>query len=108
MKEELKPLIDQEKKDQLNSKSYEKNNRKQETTIEPNQTRLDEFENANKHREIVHRGSLDTVTILTNTRMIATNSNDFRCKHEEKIDQMTEFCKNHQIDVVMLSETNGK
>ena len=27
--------------------------------IEPNQTRLEEFENVNKHRKIIHRGFID-------------------------------------------------
>ena len=36
------------------------------------------------------------------------NSNEFRDKYAEKIDQMIEFCKNDKIDTARLSETNGK
>ena len=75
--------------------------------IKPNQTRLDEFDHVNEHREIVHRGYLDAEKIVTNTRMLIMNSNGFRYKHEEKIDQMIEFCTNNQTDVVMLSEKMG-
>ena len=32
------------------------------------------------------------------------NMNGFRFNYEEKIDQMTRFCKNNQTDVLMLSE----
>ena len=39
--------------------------------------------------------------------MIVSNANGFRCKNEEKIDQMTEFCKKNKIDMVMLSEKMG-
>ena len=75
--------------------------------IELNQTRLDKFDNMNEHHEIVHRGHLYEKRVI-NTRMLVTNEKGFRRRHEEKIDQMTEFGKNNQIDVVMLSKTNGK
>ena len=40
--------------------------------------------------------------------MIVMNENGSRCQHEEKIDEIVEFCKNNQIDTVLLSEANGK
>ena len=40
--------------------------------------------------------------------MMVINTNGFRDKYAEKIDQMIEFCKNNKIDVAMLSETSGK
>ena len=76
--------------------------------IEPNQTRLEHFDNVNQHREILHRGCSDVEKRVTNARMMLMNANGFRIQHEEKIAQMTEFCKNNQIDAVTLSETNGK
>ena len=60
--------------------------------IEPNQTRLDEFDDAIEHREIIHRGQLDEKRV-TNTRMIVMNVNGFRCQHEEKIDQIKDFSR---------------
>ena len=36
------------------------NSRKQEIMIEPNQSRLDDFDNLNDHSEPCHRGHLDT------------------------------------------------
>ena len=47
--------------------------------IEPNQTRLDEFNNVNENREIVHMGCLDTEKRVTNTRMTVMDVNGFRC-----------------------------
>ena len=75
---------------------------------ELHQTRLEEFDNINEHHEIVYRGYIDIEKRETNTRMLLMNVNGLRCKHEEKIDQMKEFCKNNKIDVAMLSKTNGK
>ena len=72
--------------------------------IEPNQTRLDEFDNASEHRDIVHRRCLDAEIRVTHTRMIAINANGFMYQHEEKIDQTTEFFKSNQTCTVMLSE----
>ena len=40
--------------------------------------------------------------------MIVINTNGFRDKYAEKIDQMIEFCKNNKIDITMMSKTNGK
>ena len=45
--------------------------------------------------------------IVTNTRVLVMNVNEFRDKHAEK-KQMISFCKNNKIDAVILSETNGK
>ena len=42
--------------------------------------------------------------IDANTRILVMNMNGFRFDYEEKIDQMTRFCKNNQTDVLMLSE----
>ena len=36
------------------------------------------------------------------------NANSFTYKNEEKIDQIIEFCKNNEIDIAMISETNCK
>ena len=36
------------------------------------------------------------------------NANSFVYENEEKIDQMIEFCKNNEIDIVMMSKTNCK
>ena len=49
-----------------------------------------------KHLAIVHRGCSDEEKIITNTRMLAMITNGFRYNHEEKIDQMIEFCDNNQ------------
>ena len=76
--------------------------------VEPNQTRLDEFDNMNEHHEIFYRGCLDAEKSLTKKRMTAMNANRFRCQHEEKINGMIEFYNNNKIDAVMLSKTNGK
>ena len=40
--------------------------------------------------------------------MLAMNLSGFRYNHEEKIDQMTRFCKENQIDTLMLRIKNGK
>ena len=83
------------------------NSRNQAIIIEPNQSKLDEFDNLKQHREILHRGYLDEKK-NKKTRIISMNENGFRNKHAEKIDQMIEFCKNNKIDAAMLSKTNGK
>ena len=52
--------------------------------IDPNQSRLDNFDNLNEHREILHRGCLDAEKRLTKTRKIVIKANGFRDKHAEK------------------------
>ena len=76
--------------------------------IEPNQSRLDRFDNLNKNRETFYRAHLDAEKRITSTRTMLMHANGFRDKHVENINQMIEFCKVNKIEVAMLNETNWK
>ena len=49
--------------------------------IEPNQTKLDEFDNPKEHRKIAHGGCLDAEKRDAKTRILVMNVNGFRLNH---------------------------
>ena len=55
-----------------------------------------------------YRGVLDENKIIENTRILSINPNGFNVDNNEKNNQMLHYYNQNSINIILMSETNGK
>ena len=56
----------------------------------------------------MYRRYIDNEKRDYNTRILSINANRMRCKDDKKIHQLIDFCKQNNINIALLTETNTK
>ena len=86
--------------------SYEKQIRNESERIMLSNVGINDY--VNREHDVMNQGHVNKIKSNENVRILALNSRGLDPRNDQKMNIFVNSCKQHQIDIALLNETNAK